>query len=281
MQNINNILNIGCNHLKNSFIKSAKLDSEILLSHVLNKNLKEMILDYDFRAKDYEVKKFRSLINRRMTGEPIAYILRNKEFWKYNFYVDQNVLIPRPDTEIIIEEILKIFKKDQKISVLDIGTGSGCIIISIAKELPKIYGTAIDISKKATNVAKFNAKMHHLKNRIKFYNSSVDNFFKGKYDLIVSNPPYINNLKIKYLEKDIFGFEPLVSLKGGRDGSSVLNKVIKRSSSLIKIGGKLVLEIGYNQKYIVMDLLMKKKFHINKIVKDYSNNDRCIIATKI
>ena len=281
MQNINNILNIGCNHLKNSFIKTAKLDSEILLSHVLNKNLKEMILDYDFRAKDYEVKKFRSLINRRMTGEPIAYILRNKEFWKYNFYVDQNVLIPRPDTEIIIEEILKIFKKDQKISVLDIGTGSGCIIISIAKELPKIYGTAIDISKKAINVAKFNAKMHHLKNRIKFYNSSVDNFFKGKYDLIISNPPYIKDFKIKYLDKDINSFEPLVSLKGGPNGSSVLNKVIKKSSNLIKVGGKLVLEIGYDQKYIVMDLLKREGFYINKLVKDYANNDRCIIATKL
>ena len=280
MQNINNILNSGCEQLKKSLIKSPKLDSEILLSHVLNKNLKDMILDYNFRAKDNDVKKFRYLINRRMTGEPIAYILRNKEFWKYNFYVNHNVLIPRPDTEIIIEEILKIFKKNQKKSILDIGTGSGCIIISLANELPKIYGTAIDISKKAINVAKFNAKMHQLKNRIKFYNSSVDNFFKGKYDLIVSNPPYIDNLKIKYLEKDV-GFEPLVSLIGGQDGASVLNKVIKKSSSLIKIGGKLVLEIGYNQKYIVMDLLTKKKFHINKIVKDYSNNDRCIIATKI
>ena len=124
-------------------------------------------------------------------------------------------------------------------------------------------------------------KMHQLKNRIKFYNSSVDNFFKGKYDLIVSNPPYIDNLKIKYLERDIVGFEPLVSLKGGQDGASVLNKVIKKSSSLIKIGGKLVLEIGYNQKYKVMNLLMKKKFHINKIIKDYSKNDRCIIATKL
>ena len=281
MQNINNILNSGCKQLKKSFIKSPKLDSEILLSHVLNKNLKDMILDYNFRAKDNDVKKFRYLINRRMTREPIAYILRNKEFWKYNFYVNQNVLIPRPDTEIIIEEILKIFKKNQKKSILDIGTGSGCIIISLANELPKIYGTAIDISKKAINVAKFNAKMHQLKNRIKFYNSSVDNFFKGKYDLIVSNPPYIDNLKIKYLEKDVVGFEPLVSLIGGQDGASVLNKVIKKSSSLIKIGGKLVLEIGYNQKYIVTDLLMKKKFHINKIVKDYSNNDRCIIATKL
>ena len=280
MQNINNILNIGCKHLKNSLIKSPKLDSEILLSHVLNKNLKEMILDHDFRAKDNDVKKFRSLINRRMTGEPIAYILRNKEFWKYNFYVDQNVLIPRPDTEIIIEEILKIFKKSQKKSVLDIGTGSGCIIISLAKEFPKIYGTAIDISKKAINVAKFNAKIHQLKNRIKFYNSSVDNFFKGKYDLIISNPPYIKDCKIKCLDKDIICYEPLVSLNGGPNGSLVLDKVIKKSSSLIKIGGKLILEIGYDQKFEIMKLLRKSGFYLNKIIKDYAKNDRCVIATK-
>ena len=122
---------------------------------------------------------------------------------------------------------------------------------------------------------------YQLKNRIKLFKSNVDKFNLGKYDLIVSNPPYIKNFKIKYLEKDIVGFEPLVSLKGGQNGTSVLNKVIKKSSSLIKIGGKLVLEIGCNQKYKVMNLLMKNKFHINKVVKDYSNNDRCIIATKL
>ena len=164
---------------------------------------------------------------------------------------------------------------------MDIWTGSGCIIISIANERPKLNCTAIDISKKALKVAKINAKIHHIKNRIKFYNSSVDNFFKGKYDLIISNPPYIKDFKIKYLDKDINSFEPLVSLKGGPNGSSVLNKVIKKSSNLIKVGGKLVLEIGYDQKYIVMDLLKREGFYINKLVKDYANNDRCIIATKL
>ena len=240
-----------------------------------------MILDYDFRAKDNDVKKFRSLINRRMTGEPIAYILRNKEFWKYNLYVDQNVLIPRPDTEIIIEEILKIFKKNHKKSVLDIGTGSGCIIISLAKELPKIYGTAIDISKNAINVAKFNAKMHQLKNRIKFYNSSVDNFFKGKYDLIVSNPPYIKTYKIKYLERDVVNFEPRRSLDGGLDGLSEIRKVIKKASELIKKKGKFVLEIGFDQKNKVINLLKNEGFYINITQKDLANNDRCIVSTKI
>ena len=281
MQNIYNILNIGFRELKNSLIKIPKLDAEVLLSHVLNKSLKEMIIDNVIKPNNSEINKFKALIKRRKLGEPIAYIVRNKEFWNYNFYVDQNVLIPRPDTEVILEQILKFLDKNQKKSVLDIGTGSGCIIISLAKECPNIYGAAIDISKKALNVAKFNAKIHQLKNRIKFYHSSVDNFFKGKYDLIISNPPYINSFDLKYLEKDIIGYEPLVSLKGGLDGSSVLNKVIKKSSSLIKVGGKLVLEIGYNQKYIAMKLLKKEMFYINKIVRDYSNNDRCIVATKL
>ena len=280
MPDINSILKNGYKHLANSSSKSSKLDAELLLSSVLKKNIKEIIFN-SIQANRDEIYKFNELIERRKLGEPIAYILKKKEFWRSTFYVDKNVLIPRPDTEILIEETLKLIKKDQKKKILDIGTGSGCIIISIAKDRPKIKGIAIDISKNSIKVAKTNAKIHHLKNRIKFYHSSVDNFFKGKYDLIVSNPPYISNLKISYLIKDITGFEPLVSLKGGIDGSRVLNKVIKKSSNLIKIGGKLVLEIGYDQRFIVMNLLKKEGFYINKIIKDYSNNDRCIISTKL
>ena len=280
MQDLDTILKLSSESLLNSS-RTSKLDAEVLLSNVLKKNLVELIIDKETKINKDEFILYKKLIKRRKLGEPIAYILNKKEFWKNTFFVDRNVLIPRPDTEVIIEEILKLINKDEKKFILDIGTGSGCIIISIANERPKLICTAIDISKKALKVAKINAKMHHIKNRIKFYNSSVDNFFKGKYDLIVSNPPYISNLKIKYLEKDIIGYEPLVSLRGGPDGSSVLNKVIKRSSSLIKIGGKLVLEIGYDQKYKIMCLLKKENFYINKIVKDYAGNDRCLIATKL
>ena len=280
MFNINFVLNEGFKALSNSSIKTPKLDAEILLSRVLKKNLKEIILDDKINPNQIDIKRYNDLIRRRKLGEPIAYILNKKEFWKYNFYVDQNVLIPRPDTEVIIEETLKLININQNKLILDIGTGSGCIVISLVKERPKLRGTAIDISKNALKVAKINAKMHQLLNRIKFYNSSVDNFFKGKYDLIVSNPPYISNAKIKYLDRDITCYEPLVSLKGGPDGSCVLNEVIKKSSSLIKLGGKLVLEIGYDQKFIVMNLLKKQNFYINKVIKDYAKNDRCIIATK-
>ena len=194
------------------------------------------------------LKKFKVLLNRRKKKEPLAYILNHKEFWKYSFYIDKNVLIPRPDTEILIEEILKLYHKDRNLSVLDIGTGSGCIIISLLKDRLRFNGTAIDISKKAINIAKYNAKMHQLTHRIKFYKTSVDNFFKGKYDLIVSNPPYINSLSLKYLEKDILGHEPIQALEGGFDGFNVFNKIIKMSSILLKKCGKLVIEIGFDQK---------------------------------
>ena len=281
MFKINSILNDSIKILSNNYIKTSKIDAEILLTSILKKNIKDLIFDDRIKVNQRQLKSYKNLIRRRKRCEPVAYILNNKEFWKYNFYVDKNVLIPRPDTEIIIEETLKLFRKDQKKLVLDIGTGSGCIIISLAKECPKLYGSAIDISKKAIKVAKINAKIHQLKNRIKFYNSSVDNFFKGKYDLIISNPPYISNFKIKYLDKDIYCFEPLVSLNGGPNGSFLLDKVIKKSSSLIKIGGKLVLEIGYDQRFEIMKLLGKYGFYLNKIVKDYAKNDRCVIATKI
>ena len=281
MFNINSILNDSEKVLSDYYIKTSKLDAEILLSSVLKKNIKEIIIDDRININQRQLKLYNDLVTRRKYGEPVAYILNKKEFWKYNFYVDRSVLIPRPDTEIIIEEALKLLKKDEKKLVLDIGTGSGCIIISLAKERSKLYGSAIDISKKAIKVAKINAKIHQLKNRINFYNSSVDNFFKGKYDLIISNPPYIKNYKIKCLDKDIYLYEPLVSLNGGPNGSFVLNKVIKKSSSLLKIGGKLVLEIGYDQKFEIMELLRKNRFYLNKIIKDYAKNDRCVIATKI
>ena len=281
MININSLLNDGQKILSNSSIKTSMLDAKILLCCALKRSFKELIIDRKINIKINEINIYKNLIRRRKLGEPVAYIVKNKEFWKHSFYVDKNVLIPRPDSEIIIQEALKVIDTKNKGFILDIGTGSGCLVISLAKERPNFFYSAIDISKKAIKVAKINAKMHQLENRIKFYQSCVDNFFKGKYDLIISNPPYINKLKLKYLDKDIFGFEPLIALEGGLDGSSILNKVIKKSSSLLKVGGKLILEIGFDQKLKTMKFLKNEGFYVNKVVKDYGNNDRCIISTKI
>ena len=281
MININSLLNDGQKILSNSSIKTSMLDAEILLCCALKISFKDVVTKRKIKIKKNEINIYKDLIRRRKLGEPIAYIVKNKEFWKHSFYVDRNVLIPRPDSEIIIEETLKHIDRKNKGFILDIGTGSGCLVISLAKERPSFSYFAIDISKKAIKIAKINAKMHQLENRIKFYQSCVDNFFKGKYDLIISNPPYINKLKLKYLEKDIFSFEPLIALEGGLDGSSILNKVIKKSSSLLKVGGKLILEIGFDQKLKTMKSLKNEGFYVNKVVKDYGNNDRCIISTKI
>jgi release factor glutamine methyltransferase len=279
--NIQNILNHGISILKASNIPNPYLDSEILLSESINKDKKYIILNAKEVLNSKQLENFNSFINRRKNGEPIAYLINKKEFWKDEFYVNKNVLIPRPDTELIIEQILKIYPKKSQLQVLDIGTGSGCILLSIIKERPNFYGTGIDISKKSINVSKINAKQLNLTNRVKFIHSSVDNFNIGKYDLIVSNPPYIELLSLKYLEKDIVNFEPKLALSGGFDGFSKIRKVISKASTLIKKNGKFILEIGFNQKDKVKKILKKEGFYVNKAIKDYGNNDRCVISTKI
>ncbi|MDA9927947.1 peptide chain release factor N(5)-glutamine methyltransferase [Candidatus Pelagibacter sp.] len=279
--NIENILNEGINILQKNKIANPQLDSEILLSNSIKRDKKHIILNPKEILNSKQLGKFKSLIERRKKGEPIAYLINKKEFWKDEFFINKNVLIPRPDSELIIEQVLKIYSKDVQLQVLDIGTGSGCILLSILKERPNFYGTGIDISKKSINVSKFNAKQLNLTNRVKFFYSSVDNFNNGKYDIIVSNPPYIEQLSLKYLERDIVNFEPKLALNGGFDGFSKIRKVINKASILIKKNGKFILEIGFNQKNKVIKILKEEGFYVNKAIKDYGNNDRCVISTKI
>ena len=279
--NIENILIEGISILQANKIANPQLDSEILLSKSINKDKKYIILNPKEILKSKQLIRFKGLIERRKKGEPIAYLINKKEFWKEDFYVDKNVLIPRPDTELIVEEVLKIYPIKSQLNFLDIGTGSGCILLSILKERANFYGTGIDISKKSIEVSKFNAKKLDLSNRTKFFHSSVDNFKIGKYDIVVSNPPYIELLNLKYLEKDVVNFEPKLALSGGFDGFSKIRKVINKASILIKKNGKFILEIGFNQKNKVKKILKKEGFYINKAIKDYGNNDRCLISTKI
>ena len=279
--NIENILNEGIDILQKNKIANPQLDSEILLSNSIKRDKKHIILNPKEVLNSEQLGKFKSLIERRKKGEPIAYLINKKEFWKDEFFVNKDVLIPRPDSELIIEQVLKIYSKDDQLQILDIGTGSGCILLSILKERSNFYGTGIDISKKSINVSKLNAKQLNLTNRVKFFHSSVDNFNNGKYDIIVSNPPYIEQLSLKYLEKDVVNFEPKLALSGGFDGFSKIRKVINKASILIKKNGKFILEIGFNQKNKVIKILKEEGFYVNKAIKDYGNNDRCIISTKI
>jgi len=279
--NIESILNEGISILKEGKISNPQLDGEILLSHSIKKDKKHIILNPKELLNSEETEIFQNLIERRKKKEPVAHLINKKEFWKDEFFVNKDVLIPRPDTELIIEQVLKIYSKNSQFQVLDIGTGSGCILLSILRERPNFYGTGIDISKKSINVSKLNAKQLNLTSRVKFFHSSVDNFKIGKYDLVVSNPPYIELLNLKYLEKDVINFEPKLALSGGFDGFSEIRKVISKTKTLIKKNGKFILEIGFNQKNKVKQILKNEGFYVNKAIKDYGNNDRCIISTKI
>ena len=275
------ILNRGSEILKLNNIKSFNLDSEILLSSSLKLNRSQLLLNLDKKINSEQEKIFFSLIKRRAKFEPIAYITGYKNFWKNKFKINKNVLIPRPDTETLVEQVLKEIKIYNSRRILDIGTGSGCIILSILMERKKCYGVGLDISKKAINLAKYNAKIQQIKNRIKFYNSDIDNFCRGKYDLVVSNPPYIKLFEISGLDNDIKGHEPKNALNGGIDGFSKIRLIIKKSSVLIKKNGKLFLEVGDTQAMKTLNILKSNGFYVNNIAKDLANKNRCIISTKI
>ena len=267
--------------LKKNNIKTAILDSELLLSEAIKKSREFIILNSSHNIKHNEYINFQKMICERAKGKPVAYLTGKKSFWKSEFFINEKVLIPRPDTEIVVEQVLKIYKKKNNISFLDIGFGSGCILLSILKERRDFRAIGVDISDHAVRACTINANKLGVKNRVKLFKSDIDKFNIGKYDLIISNPPYIKKLDFKYLEKDVDLFEPKLALDGGIDGISEIRKIIKKSSELIKNGGKLILEIAYNQKKEVKKLLRNYGFYTNSVVKDFANNDRCIVSTKI
>ena len=279
--NIQELIHHGSMVLKRNNIVSYSLDSEILMSKAIQKDRGYIMLHLDEKLDKKISDYYKDLIIQRSTHKPIAYILGEKSFWNYEFNISKDVLIPRPDTEIIVEKVLEITKNKSKQKILDIGTGSGCILLTILKEKLNFYGTGIDISKKCIDITRINAIKLGVYDRLKLIKSDIDNFNYGKYDLIISNPPYIRQIDLKYLERDVINFEPLIALNGGIDGLSEIRKVIYRSFKLLKSNGKLILEIGFNQKNDVKKLLKKKGFYINEVVKDLAKNNRCIISTKI
>ena len=279
--NYNEILKKGENYLRKNKIKNPNLDAELILSKVLNKKREEILLNTNNKLKNRDILIFEKYLQRRFLKEPMAYILGYKYFWKYKFLANKSVLIPRPDTELIIEESLNYIRNDKSKKILDIGTGSGCIIVSLIKERPKCVATAIDISKKAIIVAKTNAKLHHLENKINFINIDIDKYKSYNYDLIISNPPYIDSIELNRLDDDIKSHEPKLALSGGSDGFREIKKVIAKSKALLKINGKLIMEIGHKQRNQSLKILKNFGFYINKISKDLSGKDRCIVSTKL
>ena len=277
--NIQTALKKGQSILIGNNILSAQLDSEILMSKATGKDKKFLILNLNQPLTKKNFDYFNFLIQERAKHKPIAYLTKKKDFWKYEFVINENVLIPRPDTEILVEQVLELTKNRSRLKILDIGIGSGCILMSILKEKKDYLGTGIDISNKSLKISQINSHKLGVKNRLKLYKSNIDNFNYGKYDLIVSNPPYIKKNFLKYLDRDI-SFEPRHALEGGLDGLSEIRKVINKSSELVKKNGYLFLEIGFDQTNKIKKILKNKGFYTKKVVKDLSNHDRCIISVK-
>ena len=265
--------------LKNHNIQSHELDAQILLSEIMRVKREYLIANNKITISKEIMKKYDIAIKRRIKNEPIAHITGKKEFWSNDYKVNRSTLVPRPETELLIYKIIN-FYKNKKINILDIGTGSGCILLSILKELGSSRGIGIDISAKAIAIARINSKRLDLMNRSKFMVFNLDKFNIGKFDLVISNPPYIPSKDIKNLSRDITNYEPRVALDGGLDGLDLIKKVIYKSNHLLKRCGLLVIEIGYNQYQKVSDILKRRGLREIAREYDYNRNVRCIISTK-
>ena len=267
-------------YFKKSGILSSRLDAEILLSSIAGKDRLELISKENLKVSNEQARYFHHLIERRKKREPIAYILKKKEFFSLPFFINSNSLIPRPETELLVEKILSIYK-NKKPFILDVGTGSGCIILSLLDKMPNARGVGLEISKDTIKIAKINAKKV-LKNhifKVKFEHSSIQNFYSKKhFDVIISNPPYIPTYEIKNLSDDVKNFEPKLALDGGKDGLDVIKKVIYKSKYILKSKGILALEIGNGQYFKVSQILKNNFFRTKYLIKDFKNNIRCILS---
>ena len=278
--NLENTIKEASKKLKNNNITSHALDAQIILADIMGIDRALLITTDRINISQDIREKYNTAINRRINNEPIAYITGKKEFWSQDFFTNKSTLIPRPETELLIYKIIDIFK-NKRINILDIGTGTGCILLSLLKELYNSRGIGIDISSEAIKISKANSKSLNLENRAKFKNFEIKNYTLGRYDLIVSNPPYIPSKDIKKLSKDIINFEPKEALDGGSDGLDLIKKVIYKSGILLKRNGMLALEIGFGQYRRVSEILRKYKFKEYSKINDYNGNVRCIITTKI
>ena len=276
---IKDLLIYGKEKLKNSYIEDYDLISKLLIEYVCKINRNNVIVHIDEDLDEEKSNQYIDAIDKVASGLPVQYITNNQEFMGLNFYVDENVLIPQPDTEIVVQEVIDSYK-DKSCKIMDLCTGSGAIGISIAKYIDNINVTATDISMKAIQVAKLNAEKNLVHKKMCFIESDL---FQGineyDFDAIVSNPPYIETKVIDNLSEQVKN-EPYIALDGGQDGLDFYRKIVNEAWKYIKNDGKLFLEIGYDQKVAVTDLLEQNDKYCNIYSKkDFGGNDRIVVAT--
>ena len=283
MNTVQEILQKNYKDLLNHNIQTAKIDSEVILANILNTTRINLITKQDIALNKEQEDLFSKLVERRKQKEPVAYILNKKEFWNENYFVDKRVLIPRPETEILIELLLKKIKdKNKAYKVLDLGCGSGCLLISFLKEMHKSQGMGVDISSNALEVAKKNIELHNLNNRAKLMRLDLLTLHtKDKFDVIFSNPPYLSSSDYAKLSEDVKNFEPKQALVGGFNGVLYYKKIIALAQSALKKNGYLALELGDRQYRTISKLLQDHSFRILDKYQLINNEIRCILAAKM
>jgi len=283
MNTVQEILQKNYKDLLNHNIQTAKIDSEVILANILNTNRINLITKQDVTLNKEQEDLYSKLVERRKHKEPVAYILNKKEFWNENYFVDKRVLIPRPETEILIELLLKKIKdKNKAYKVLDLGCGSGCLLISFLKEMHKSQGMGVDISSNALEVAKKNIELHNLNNRAKLVRLNLLTLHtKNKFDVIFSNPPYLSSSDYAKLSDDVKNFEPKQALVGGFNGVLYYKKIIALAQSALKKNGYLALELGDRQYRTISKLLQDHSFRILDKYQLINNEIRCILAAKM
>lgn len=278
--NIRNALEFGIEKL-NNISQTPSLDAEILLCNILSKNRIYLHINLNEELEIEEFKKFEDFISQREKNKPIAYIINEKEFMGLSFYVDENVLIPRPDTEILVDRVIKEFKNQKDLRIIDIGCGSGAISVSLAKYLDAFL-YSLDISKEALEIGRQNAIKNDVRKKIKFIESDIlNNFNEKEVDIIVSNPPYIELEEYLALEDNVLLYEPKLALLGEDNGLYFYKEIAKNAKNVLKENGYIFFEIGYNQADAVSKILKNEDFCDIKVEKDLAKKDRLVWARKI
>jgi len=256
---------------------SSEIESRSILKDVLNISDKDLLIKYDLEVNERILEKISDVLLRRKNGEPLSRIQGKKEFFESDFKINSSVLDPRPETEILVETAISLINKIQAKSILDLGTGSGCILISLIKLFPKLFGVGLDLSEEAIKNAKENVSINRLEDNINFVTCNWGNSIEAKFDILISNPPYIKTNEIKNLPESVKKYDPLLSLDGGYDGLQPYINIARNAQHLISKNGKILVEIGFDQANKIDKIFYKEGFNLEKKIKDYNDLDRILV----